>query len=50
VSPSRRRERRREAIGFLAGASMLPMILLLAFAFDGNLARLVQHFFVMGVA
>jgi polysaccharide chain length determinant protein (PEP-CTERM system associated) len=50
VTPSGRRERRREAFGFLAGAGMLPMLLLLAFAFDGSLARLVQHFFVMGVA
>jgi hypothetical protein len=50
VTRSRRREQRREALGFLAGAGLLPMVLVLAFAFDGNLARLVQHFFVMGVA
>ena len=50
VSPSRRREQHRDVLGFCAGAGLLPMALVLAFAFDGNLTRLVQHFFVMGVA
>jgi polysaccharide chain length determinant protein (PEP-CTERM system associated) len=50
VSRSRRREQRRDVLGFCAGAGLLPMALVLAFAFDGHLARLVQHFFVMGVA
>ena len=50
VSRSRRQEQRRDVIGFCAGAGLLPMALVIAFAFDGHLARLVQHFFVMGVA
>lgn len=50
VSRARRREQRRSMIGFCAGAGLLPMVLVLAVAFDGHLARLVQNFFVMGVA
>lgn len=50
VSRSRGQKQRREAIGFCAGAGLLPMVLVLALVFDGHLARLVQHFFVMGVA
>ncbi|KRA33144.1 chain length-determining protein [Rhodanobacter sp. Root627] len=49
VSRLRRREQRREAFSFFAGAGLLPMALMLAFAFDGTLSRLVQHFLVMGV-
>ena len=50
VSRSRRQQQRRDVIGFCAGAGLLPMVLLLTLVFDGHLARLVQHFFVMGVA
>ncbi|MEO9077798.1 MAG: XrtA system polysaccharide chain length determinant [Rhodanobacter sp.] len=50
VSRSRRREQRRNVISFCAGAGLLPMALIIAFAFEGHIARLVQHFFVMGVA
>ena len=50
MSRSRHREQRRDVIGFCAGAGLLPIALVLAFAFDGHVARLVQHFFVMGVA
>ncbi len=50
VSRSRRQEQRRAVIGFCAGAGLLPMALVLGAAFAGHLTRLVQHFFVMGVA
>jgi hypothetical protein len=50
VSRSLHREQRRDMIGFCAGAGLLPAALAFAFVFDGHLARLVQHFFVMGVA
>ncbi len=50
VSRSRSQEQRREAVGFYAGAGLLPMAMVLAFVFAGHLTRLVQHFFVMGVA
>ncbi|CAM5364150.1 XrtA system polysaccharide chain length determinant [Rhodanobacter lindaniclasticus] len=50
VSRSLHKERRRELLGFCAGAGLLPMTLVLALVFDGRLAGLVQHFFVMGVA
>jgi hypothetical protein len=50
VTRSRREQQRRDVIGFCTGAGMLPLMLVLALAFDGSLARLVQHFFVMGVA
>lgn len=50
MSRSLRRERRRDVIGFCAGAGLLPAALMLALVFDGSLARVVQHFFVMGVA
>ncbi|MEO8777593.1 MAG: XrtA system polysaccharide chain length determinant [Rhodanobacter sp.] len=48
VSGPRRQQLRRDVIGFCAGAGLLPMVLVLAFVFNGHLARLVQHFFVMG--
>ncbi|HEV7123374.1 MAG TPA: XrtA system polysaccharide chain length determinant [Rhodanobacter sp.] len=50
VTRSRREQQRRDVIGFCTGAGLLPLMLVLALAFDGHLARLVQHFFVMGVA
>jgi hypothetical protein len=50
VSRARRQELRRGMIGFWAGACLLPMMLVLGFAFDGHMTRLVQHFFVMGAA
>jgi hypothetical protein len=50
VSPSRRRDRRREVAGFCTGAGLLAVVLVLGFAFDGQLTQLVQHFFVVGAA
>ncbi len=50
VSRTRRRAQRRGAIGFWAGAGLLPLVLLVGLTFAGHFARLVQHFFVMGVA
>lgn len=50
VSRSRRQDERREVIGFCAGAGLLTAVLVLGFAFEGHLTRLVQHFFVMGAA
>ena len=50
LSPSRRREQRRDVLGFCAGAGLLPVVLVFAFAFDGMFSRVVQHLFVMGVA
>ena len=48
VSRSRRQDQRREVIRFCTGAGLLAAVLVLGFAFDGHLTRLVQHFFVMG--
>lgn len=48
VSRARHASLRREMIGFFAAAGLLPLLLLLGFAFNGSLTRLVQHFFVMG--
>jgi polysaccharide chain length determinant protein (PEP-CTERM system associated) len=50
VSRSRRQQQRREVAGFFAGAGLLAAVLVLGFAFDGHLTRLVQHFLVMGAA
>jgi polysaccharide chain length determinant protein (PEP-CTERM system associated) len=50
VSRTRRQELRRGMIGFWTGACLLPMMLVLGFAFDGHMTRLVQHFFMVGVA
>jgi len=50
VSPAQRQKRRRDVMGFCAGATMLAIVLVLGLVFDGRLANLVQHFFVMGVA
>ena len=50
VSPSRRRDQRREVVGFCTGAGLLAVVLVLGFAFDGQLTQLVQHFFVVGAA
>ena len=48
VSRARHASRRREMIGFLAGAGLLTVVLVLGLTFNGSLTRLVQHFFVMG--
>ncbi|MDE2154358.1 MAG: chain length-determining protein [Xanthomonadaceae bacterium] len=50
MSRSRRQEQRREVVGFCAGAALFTAVLVLGVAFDGQLTRLVQHFFVMGAA
>lgn len=50
VSPARCQELRRDVIGFWAGACLLLMMLVLGFAFDGHMTRLMQHFFTRGVA
>jgi polysaccharide chain length determinant protein (PEP-CTERM system associated) len=50
VSPSRRRDQRREVVGFCTGAGLLVVVLVLGFAFDGQLTQLVQHFFMVGAA
>jgi hypothetical protein len=50
VSPAQRQKRRRDVMWFCAGATMLAIVLVLGLVFDGRLANLVQHFFVMGVA
>lgn len=50
MSGAWRQEQRRNVLGFYTGAGLLPMALVLAFVFAGHLTRLVQHFFVMGVA
>ena len=48
MSQARYESMRREMIGFFAAAGLLPLVLVLGFAFNGSLTRLVQHFFVMG--
>lgn len=50
VSPERRRQRRREVIGFCAGAGMLVVVLAVGVLLSGPLTRLVQYFFVVGGA
>ncbi|TAL88940.1 MAG: chain length-determining protein [Rhodanobacter sp.] len=50
VSRSRRHDQRREVVGFCTGAGLLAVALVLGFAFDGQLTRLVQHFFTVGAA
>jgi polysaccharide chain length determinant protein (PEP-CTERM system associated) len=50
VSRTRREERRREVIGFCAGACLLAVVLVVGLALNGPLTHLVQHFFVMGGA
>jgi polysaccharide chain length determinant protein (PEP-CTERM system associated) len=50
ISQSRREERRREVIGFCAGACLLAVVLVVGLALNGPLTHLVQHFFVMGGA
>lgn len=47
-SAVRAAERRREVIGLCAGACMLVVVLALGIALSGPLARLVQHFLVLG--
>lgn len=48
VSQSRREQRRREVIGFCAGACLLAVVLGVGLALNAPLTHLVQHFFVMG--
>ncbi len=48
VSRTHREDQRRELIGFCTGAGLLAVVVVLGFAFDGHLAHLVQHVFVMG--
>jgi polysaccharide chain length determinant protein (PEP-CTERM system associated) len=50
VSRTRREERRREVIGFCAGACLLAVVLVVGLALNGPLTHLVQHFFVLGGA
>ncbi|MDE2225167.1 MAG: chain length-determining protein [Xanthomonadaceae bacterium] len=47
-SPTRREEKRREVIGFCAGVGLLAVVLVVGVAFNGPLASLMQHVFVMG--
>jgi hypothetical protein len=47
-SPTRHQERRREVLGFCAGAGLLAVVLVLGLAFNGPLANLMQHVFVLG--
>ncbi|HLI18387.1 MAG TPA: XrtA system polysaccharide chain length determinant [Rhodanobacteraceae bacterium] len=48
ASPTRREGHRREMIGFFAGLGLLAAVVVLGFAFDGSLANLMQHVFVIG--
>jgi len=48
VSRVRHTAQRREMIGFFTGAGLLAVVVVLGFAFNGSLTRLVHHFFVMG--
>ncbi|HEX5352530.1 MAG TPA: XrtA system polysaccharide chain length determinant [Rhodanobacteraceae bacterium] len=48
VSRTHREVQHRELIGFCAGIGLLAAVVVLGFAFDGHLANLVQHVFVMG--
>jgi hypothetical protein len=48
ASSARNQARRREVIGFCAGLGLLAVVVMLGFAFDGSLAHVVQHVFVMG--
>ncbi len=50
VSQVRRRARRREVAGFCTGIGLLVVVLALGFAYNGPVARMVQHVFVMGGA
>lgn len=50
VSNSRREERRREVLGFCAGACLLAVVLGVGLALNAPLTNLVQHFFVIGGA
>lgn len=47
-SPTRHQDRRREVIGFCTGAGLLAVVVVLGLAFNGPLASLMQHVFVMG--
>ncbi|HEX7326317.1 MAG TPA: XrtA system polysaccharide chain length determinant [Rhodanobacteraceae bacterium] len=40
--------RHRELLGFFAGVGALVLVVAIGFAFDGHLAHLVQHVYVMG--
>jgi polysaccharide chain length determinant protein (PEP-CTERM system associated) len=48
ISTSARRERRRrEIVGFCAGVGLLAVVLVIGLAFNGHLANLMQHLFVL---
>lgn len=48
IATSARRElRRREIIGFCAGVGLLAVVLVIGLAFNGHLAHLMQHVFVL---
>lgn len=47
-SPTRHQDRRREVIGFCTGAGLLAVVVALSLAFNGPLASVMQHVFVMG--
>ncbi len=48
ASPARRERRRREIVGFCTGVGLLAVVLVLGLAFNGHLANLMQHMFVLG--
>lgn len=48
VSGSHRDRRRRELVGFCVSIGLLALVVVVGFAFDGTIARIVQHVFVMG--
>ncbi len=48
VSQARRRQRRREVVGFCTGAGLLAVVLVLGIALTGPITHLVQQVFVMG--
>ncbi|MGH8182141.1 MAG: XrtA system polysaccharide chain length determinant [Rhodanobacteraceae bacterium] len=47
-SAPRRERKRREVIGFCTGVGLLAVAVVLSLAFNGALANLMQHVFVMG--
>jgi hypothetical protein len=50
ASSTRRELRRREIIGFCTGVGLLAVVLVLGLAFNGHLAHLMQHVFVLGAS
>lgn len=47
-SAPRRARKRREVIGFCAGIGLLAVVVVLSLAFNGQLASMMQHVFVIG--